>query len=145
MAGGGFDFSDFEKFAEQLEKAGQKVKPQMLKLTKEAGARLYSEAIRNTKRYVKRGTGTLERSWGIGGVYHNVPSKQYRTTVWNTASDGGTKYAIYVEYGHRTKKRKDGSRGWVEGRYMLTRAKRDLEKQLPKMAERIVINEIFKE
>lgn len=145
MAGGGFDFSDFQRFAEQLEKASQKTKPLMLKLTKEAAAWLYSGAIRNTKRYVKRRTGTLERGWSVGSVLYRAGEKVHEVTVSNTASDGGTKYATYVEYGHRTKERKDGSRGWVQGRYMLTRAKRDVEKQLPKMAERIVINEIFKE
>lgn len=145
MAGGSFDFSDFKKFAEQIEKAGQKTKPLMLKLTKEAAARLYGGAIRNTKRYVKRGTGTLERSWSVGGIFYRAGEKAHEVTVSNTASDGGTKYATYVEYGHRTKERKDGSRGWVQGRYMLTRARRDLERQLPKMAERIVINELFKE
>lgn len=145
MAGGSFDFSDFQKFAEKIERAGQRVKPQMLKLTKKAGARLLSGAIRNTKMYVKRDTGTLERGWGVSGVVHRAGVGAYEITVSNTASDGGTKYATYVEYGHRTKKRKDGSRGWVQGRYMLTRAKRDVERQLPKMVERIVINEIFKE
>ena len=40
-------------------------------------------------------------------------------------------YAIYVEYGHRTPDHK----GWVPGKFMLTKTMMEIEKQMPKIIE----------
>jgi DNA polymerase IIIc chi subunit len=41
-------------------------------------------------------------------------------------------YAIYVEYGHRTPNKK----GWVPGKFILTKAEFELEKQIPVILEK---------
>lgn len=75
--------------------------------------------------------GTLRRNWHATKVTKNDAG--YTADVFND-----TEYAMYVEYGHRTPPRRNGSRGWVYGRFMLTNAKNDLENRLePLVANRL--------
>lgn len=139
---GGFDFKDFEDFAKKIDGMSAKAQKAMESATKEVGARLLREAKLNTKKSVKRRTGTLERSWGVSGVLKRAGG--YKITVFNPAAEGKTKYAGYVEYGHRTKIKKNGKRGWVQGRFMLTRAKMSVQKKLPKIIENAIKKELGK-
>jgi len=65
--------------------------------------------------------GTLRRGWTAGEVRRK--GGEYSVDVINP-----TRYAMYVEYGHRTR----NHRGWVEGRFMLTKAKTELAAVAPK-------------
>lgn len=140
---GSFDFSDLKRLKGILARTGANVDPAMRKLAKEVAARLYGGAIRNTKRFTKRRSGTLERSWDVSEIRQK--GDVYGIDVFNHASDGGVKYAIYVEYGHRTRVRKDGTRGWVNGRFMLTKARSQVEGHLPKLVDNIALKMLKEE
>lgn len=71
-------------------------------------------ALGATKKTTPVITGTLRREWKVTPVMKEGTA--YVASLYND-----TKYAPYVEYGHRTN-RKDGSHGWVEGQYMMTNA-----------------------
>lgn len=73
-------------------------------------------------------TGNLRRSWQQSAVTKS--GAHWAVTVYNTAD-----YAIYVEYGHRTRNHKS----WVEGQFMLTNAKKRLDRKA-----RIIIAEEVK-
>lgn len=81
--------------------------------------------------------GTLRRGWTAGtkdspnAVKVNHFGRTYVIEVLNEVE-----YAIYVEYGHRTRKTKEGKRRWVEGRKMLTISVRELEGIAPAILER---------
>jgi len=67
----------------------------------------------------------------------------YQITVINPV-----KYAGYVEYGHRTRERKDGTRGWVNGQYMLTISEHQLSDIAPSLLEnklRTFLSEVFRD
>lgn len=140
---GSFDFLDLKRLKGILARTGANVDPAMRKLSKEVAARLYGGAIRNTKRFTKRRSGTLEKGWDVSGIRQKGDA--YEIDVFNSASDGGVKYAIYVEYGHRTRIRKDGTRGWVNGRFMLTRAKNQVEGQIPRLADQVTFKMLKEE
>jgi hypothetical protein len=59
--------------------------------------------------------GTLRRGWKVGDV--SKEGSNYKIEIINP-----TKYADYVEYGHRTR----NHIGWVEGRFMLTISEHEL-------------------
>lgn len=69
--------------------------------------------------------GTLKHGWSCGTIQQVGDS--YVIEVINP-----TFYASYVEYGHRTANHKD----WVEGKFMLTKSARDLERAAPGILER---------
>lgn len=74
----------------------------------------------------------LASSWTAGEVEKNGIS--YTVTVKNNAlSDTGVPYAIYVEYGHRTK-----NGGWVEGHKMLTITSEEIKDAMPNVLERML-------
>lgn len=80
--------------------------------------------------------GTLRRGWTIDTEV-KVEGDTYEITVFNPVE-----YAPYVEFGHRTANHK----GWVQGRFMLTRSEVELDAQAPKILERKLtkmISEVF--
>lgn len=87
----------------------------------ELANRLKRNVVKNTLPYVpkhagdKRRGGTLRRGWKTTTAYKSGNS--FSADIYNNVY-----YAVYVEKGHRTRERKDGSRGWVEGKFMLERA-----------------------
>lgn len=116
---GEFDFSEFEKFRDNL-KAMEKAWPKFLKeCLIELANRLLAEVVPRTP--VQEGE--LRRSWTIGQV--------------TMTADGGAEievfnpvyYSPYIEYGHRTPNHK----GWVEGKFMMTLSAQKLEKEVPKI------------
>ncbi|MDR3090805.1 MAG: HK97 gp10 family phage protein [Clostridiales bacterium] len=97
--------------------------------------RLAADALRNVRFLTPIKSGRLRREWTAERAVKL--GHTYRAAVKNPV-----KYAPYVEYGHRFPKRRDGSRkpGWVEGRFMLTRAVRQTEGEAAETA-RSLINE----
>lgn len=70
--------------------------------------------------------GTLRRGWTVDTDV-KVIGDTYEITVFNPVE-----YAPYVEFGHRTANHK----GWVQGRFMLTRSEVELDAQAPGILER---------
>ncbi len=70
-------------------------------------------AMRGTKQKTPVITGTLRREWKITNIIK-------KGNVWEVQLYNDTKYAMYVEYGHRTRlNRLTGTRRFVAGRYMM--------------------------
>lgn len=87
--------------------------------------------------------GTLRRGWTAGKhqgtrIYaHTLPvSKKGMTYVIEVRND--VDYAIYVEYGHRTPPKKDGTVGWVPGQKMLTLSEEEVRKAAPQLIEKVL-------
>lgn len=130
MAGWGYiDSREFREFQEKLQQFTEVDKDTFCReAAKELAARLLRGAIKNTPvgQYSDgRVGGTLKKAWSCD---YNVVYRgdEYRITVYNP-----TEYASYVEFGHR----KRGGKGWVNGRFMLTRAEEKLDPQVPKILE----------
>jgi hypothetical protein len=82
--------------------------------------------------------GTLKKNWGISKITNDGGT--WKVEVYNN-----TKYAPYVEFGHRaTTGKYIGSIGrrlttrWVSGRFMLTNAVDKVDKQKEKYIEKEV-------
>lgn len=71
-------------------------------------------------------TGNLRRNWSRSG---RQIKNGYQETVFNQ-----TEYASYVEFGHRKPKNK----GWVDGKYMLTKSEKEISDIYQKIAEKQV-------
>lgn len=71
-------------------------------------------------------TGNLRRNWSRSG---RQIKNGYQETVFNQ-----TEYAAYVEFGHRKPKNK----GWVDGKYMLTKSEKEISDIYQKIAEKQV-------
>lgn len=70
-------------------------------------------ALRKVKERTPVQTGTLRREWRITAI---VKDGDY----WVVTLYNDTKYAPYVEYGHRTPpNKKTGERHWVKGQFMM--------------------------
>lgn len=79
--------------------------------------------------------GTLRRGWTIGPVVKK--GDIYEIEVINPVY-----YAIYVEFGHRTA----NHAGWVPGRFMMTISEQELEREGPKIIEKVLkkrLQEVF--
>ena len=129
---GKIDTKGFEELAGKLSrlKAGQ-LDAFYRAGAKELAARLLRKAAKRTPvgQYPSgsgRTGGTLRRGWTID-FNIKVVGKAYEIDVINPVE-----YAAYVEYGHRTRSHK----GWVVGRFMMTKAAIELEAQAPQILER---------
>lgn len=81
--------------------------------TKAALSEAVALALRKTKQRTPHITGTLRREWKVTDIAKE--GDNWVVTLYND-----TKYAPYVEYGHRTRlNRKTGERHWVEGQFMM--------------------------
>ena len=126
---GYIDSREMMAFQEKLERFEQIDKDEFCKnAAKQLAARLLRSAIKNTP----VDTGQLKKAWKCD---YNVVYRggEYRITVYNP-----TEYASYVEWGHRTR----GGRGWVNGRFMLTRAEEKLDPQVPAILEKRLQKEL---
>ena len=94
----------------------------LVKMTKEIAARLFRKVRINTNVV----TGTLRNNWTIEANVRKV-GNQYEIEVINP-----TEYAMYYEYGHRTA----NHQGWVNGRFTMTIAADQIERQAPAIIER---------
>lgn len=128
---GNVNFKQLEKFGQKLDKLNQaQIRQWNESAIKELAARLLRKAKLRTpvgkypKSTGKKG-GTLRRGWTIGDVVKT--DHLYTIEVVNP-----TEYASYVEFGHRTR----NHQGWVEGRFMLTISKQELEADAPRILEK---------
>lgn len=79
--------------------------------------------------------GTLRRGWTAGqnsnsiagSIYVKIEGDNYIIEIVNSVD-----YASYVEYGHRTV----NGKGWVEGRFMMTKSEIIAEREFPHVIEK---------
>lgn len=87
-------------------------------------------ALRRTKQKTHVITGTLRREWKVT----SITKEGSNWVVWLY---NDTKYAMYVEYGHRTRlNRKTGRRGWVNGQYMMTLSCEEVQRDLSSIVKK---------
>ncbi|MCF6464200.1 HK97 gp10 family phage protein [Clostridium sp. Cult1] len=95
--------------------------------------------------------GTLRRGWTTGKI--DVPKDEecniadafvYIANDIDVIKKGRTyiiilsnpvNYASYVEYGHRTREKKDGTRGWVDGQFFMKISEDEMQDELPALLE----------
>lgn len=87
--------------------------------------------LRKVKQKTPVLSGHLKGSWNVSSAVKH--GEEWRITVYNA-----TKYAIYVEYGHRT----SNHSGWVTGRFMLTKSEIEIEKIVPKLLEKRILQKL---
>ena len=140
MAEGGLEYSDFKKFRNQLLSLQRGNDDFMLRLSDQIAALLLRRVVQLTPVGVydnligvTRTGGQLRRSWRVQKAQKQV--KAYAAVVYNQAE-----YAFYVEYGHRQQPGrfvpvlgKRLKRSWVTGRFMLTKAQIEVERDLPQL------------
>lgn len=121
MKWGSIDVKQFEELQKRVEQL-QKVDMDAFckKIAKELAARL----LRMVKQRTPVDSGNLRRNWQTSELTYS--DKEYKITIYNA-----TEYAVYVEYGHRTRNHK----GWVEGRFMITKSELLLGSQVEKIIE----------
>jgi len=138
------DFCQLEKLAKNIEKAA-------IPKSKESVVQVFIDILFESANLVVTATkdltpvgvqtgGQLRRNWFVGNIIRK--GDQLEIEVYNSLE-----YASYVEYGHRgvaiwikdvgwrvlhTEKH------WTEGRFMLTLSMREVEKLMPKIADRHV-------
>lgn len=142
---GRVDFKQLKDFQKKLERMDRMRDEFCKAAAKELAARLLRKVIRRTPvgEYpegsgmvggtLRRGwTGQVERGGGGGAAYaQSLPVKRvgdsYVIDIINPVN-----YASYVEFGHRTR----GHKGWVQGRFMLTKSEIELNADAPKILEK---------
>lgn len=138
------DISELVEFQKKLETIGETERDAFLrKLTNEAAMRLFEKVRARTPVGVypadsgKTG-GTLRRGWNVKNIKLEKMAGGYQVKIINPV-----KYASYVEYGHRQQPGRFvpaiGKRlvkGWVDGKFMLTKSELELEQELPGIIER---------
>lgn len=143
---GSVDFSELEAFGEKFNRLAESDFEKFVEdVAKELTARLLGFVIPRTPvgQYPassgKKG-GTLRRGWTSNGdeevsVQQFVESVNIEKTSASfiVSIENPVPYASYVNDGHRTRLRKDGTRGWVEGQFFLELSIADLEKITPQL------------
>jgi hypothetical protein len=109
----GMNYTKFLDYSKRFEKTKDKAKPFAKEFLKEQGQTLRALTVSNTP--VDKGI--LKARWRLGRVIETGRGLALRFS-------NNMEYASFVEYGHRTRKLKDGSRRWVNGRFMLTIAQK---------------------
>lgn len=135
---------DLQKKIEKLQKAD--LHKFCEAVSKELAARLLAKVIKRTPvgQYPKstgKVGGTLRRGW-TGEKQQNATAYAMSLPV-EQAGDTYTikivnpvEYASFVEFGHRTRNHK----GWVEGRFMLTKSELEVEGQAQKIIEKKLLD-----
>ena len=123
--GGKCEYDDVMRFRANLERFQGR---ELDALARRICDKIAETLVGDAKKKTPVATGNLRRSWQQSAVTKS--GAHWTVTVYNTAD-----YAIYVEYGHRTRNHKS----WVEGQFMLTNAKKRLDKKA-----RIIISEEVK-
>ena len=131
---GTFNFQDFEKIKNNLEKLNQEQVDLFIDAcAKELAARLLAKVIKRTpvgdypNSSGKKG-GTLRRGW-TGGKNSSAVAYADSLTIHHFGDAyvieiiNPVEYASYVEFGHRTANHK----GWVNGRFMLTISEQEIQ------------------
>ncbi|MEK3722308.1 HK97 gp10 family phage protein [Paenibacillus sp. FSL H8-0034] len=121
MSLGSFDFEAWKQLNNNLKQLQQRTPEFFKECVKELAARLLAKTIAHTP----VDTGKLRQGWTVGEIVDNGSS--YEVEIINPIE-----YAMYVEYGHRTR----NHNGWVNGRLMLTISVEELEREMPAFLER---------
>jgi hypothetical protein len=156
---GKVDFRELKDFQKKIEKL-QKVDFEAFceEAAKELAARLLAKVIQKTQPGIypassgKKG-GTLRRGWtakseaeAIAGktpnakTYADLLEIKKTGNVYEIEIINPVHYASYVEYGHRTRNHK----GWVQGRFYLTKSEIELDAQAPKILEKKLMKYLTK-
>lgn len=122
------DYRQLKKLKKKLEKLQQ---VDLDKFSREAVSNLSARLLRSAtirNDALAYDTGFMRDSWKVTRIYFF--DGYYVSEVYNDAP-----YAMYVEYGHRTK----DHTGWVHGKFILTVAEKNLEEKADKIVERMLI------
>lgn len=146
---GTFNFQDFEKIKNNLEKLNQEqVNLFIDACAKELVARLLAKVIKRTpvgdypNSSGKKG-GTLRRGW-TGGKNSSAVAYADSLTIHHFGDAyvieiiNPVEYASYVEFGHRTANHK----GWVNGRFMLTISEQEIQQAAPAIIEKKLMKQM---
>lgn len=146
---GTFNFQDFEKIKNNLEKLNQEQVDLFIDAcAKELAARLLAKVIKRTpvgdypNSSGKKG-GTLRRGW-TGGKNSSAVAYADSLTIHHFGDAyvieiiNPVEYASYVEFGHRTANRK----GWVNGRFMLTISEQEIQQAAPAIIEKKLMKQM---
>lgn len=146
---GTFNFQDFEKIKNNLEKLNQEQVDLFIDAcAKEVAARLLAKVIKRTpvgdypNSSGKKG-GTLRRGW-TGGKNSSAVAYADSLTIHHFGDAyvieiiNPVEYASYVEFGHRTANHK----GWVNGRFMLTISEQEIQQAAPAIIEKKLMKQM---
>lgn len=146
---GTFNFQDFERIKNNLEKLNQKQVDLFIDAcAKELAARLLAKVIKRTpvgdypNSSGKKG-GTLRRGW-TGGKNSSAVAYADSLTIHHFGDAyvieivNPVEYASYVEFGHRTANHK----GWVNGRFMLTISEQEIQQAAPAIIEKKLMKQM---
>ena len=146
---GTFNFQDFEKIKNNLEKLNQEQVDLFIDAcAKELAARLLAKVIKRTpvgdypNSSGKKG-GTLRRGW-TGGKNSSAVAYADSLTIHQFGDAyvieiiNPVEYASYVEFGHRTANHK----GWVNGRFMLTISEQEIQQAAPAIIEKKLMKQM---
>lgn len=146
---GTFNFQDFEKIKNNLEKLNQEQVDLFIDAcAKELAARLLAKVIKRTpvgdypNSSGKKG-GTLRRGW-TGGKNSSAVAYADSLTIHHFGDAyvieiiNPVEYASYVEFGHRTVNHK----GWVNGRFMLTISEQEIQQAAPAIIEKKLMKQM---
>lgn len=146
---GTFNFQDFEKIKNNLEKLNQEQVDLFIDAcAKELAARLLAKVIKRTpvgdypNSSGEKG-GTLRRGW-TGGKNSSAVAYADSLTIHHFGDAyvieiiNPVEYASYVEFGHRTANHK----GWVNGRFMLTISEQEIQQAAPAIIEKKLMKQM---
>lgn len=146
---GTFNFQDFEKIKDNLEKLNQEQVDLFIDAcAKELAARLLAKVIKRTpvgdypNSSGKKG-GTLHRGW-TGGKNSSAVAYADSLTIHHFGDAyvieiiNPVEYASYVEFGHRTANHK----GWVNGQFMLTISEQEIQQAAPAIIEKKLMKQM---
>ena len=146
---GTFNFQDFEKIKNNLEKLNQEQVDLFIDAcAKELAARLLAKVIKRTpvgdypNSSGKKG-GTLRRGW-TGGKNSSAVAYADSLTIHHFGDAyvieiiNPVEYASYVEFGHITANHK----GWVNGRFMLTISEQEIQQAAPAIIEKKLMKQM---
>lgn len=146
---GTFNFQDFEKIKNNLEKLNQEQVDLFIDAcARELAARLLAKVIKRTpvgdypNSSGKKG-GTLRRGW-TGGKNSSAVAYADSLTIHHFGDAyvieiiNPVEYASYVEFGHRTANHK----GWVNGRFMLTISEQEIQQAAPAIIEKKLMKQM---
>lgn len=119
------DTKGLDAFADKLMKASKQTQQEV---TDKALNALASETLARTIKQTPRDTSNLARGWTASNNITRKGNMLYKT-IYNPVE-----YGVFVEYGHRTR----NHRGWVPGKFMLTRALQDVEARKEQILSEIV-------
>ncbi len=119
---GNVDYSDFVALRNRLQRLLQvDLDAFCIQVMHEIREKTRRELIHTTP----KDTGTLAGAWAVTNVTKHGDT--YEVEIINPME-----YAEYVEFGHRTA----NHTGWVPGKFMLTLAERDLQRNMQKVIKR---------